>query len=143
MSNDNIQTLKKKITDLEKKVGREDRVCVLEIKKEDVINAQMKSYENNIKIVGWEYDMKEAQKKDEESKRKWWVKVIQTLLVDTKLVKASLVIRNNILVSGVLRDAHPLSSKINAPIVIAFTESWLAKQIKEKAKNPKSSHWGS
>jgi hypothetical protein len=63
--------------------------------------------------------------------------VIQTLLVDTKLVKASLVIRNNILVSGVLRDAHPLSSKINAPIVIAFTESWLAKQIKEKAKNPK------
>jgi phosphotransferase system IIB component len=68
MSNDNIQTLKKKITDLEKKVGREDRVCVLEIKKEDVINAQMKSYENNIKIVGWEYDMKEAQKKDRSRK---------------------------------------------------------------------------
>lgn len=137
---ENIQTLRKKIADLEKKVEKgceEDRLRVLEIEKEDVLNNQMKAYENNIKIVGWVYDMKEAQKKDEESKRKWRLKVLQTLLVDTKLVKASLIIRNNILVSGVLRDCHPLSSKQNAPIVVAFTESWLANQIKEKAKNPK------
>jgi hypothetical protein len=142
---DTISSLKKKINELEKKVdqGREeDRLRVLEIEKEDVLNAQMKSYENNVKIVGWDYDMKEAQKKDEESKNKWRLKVLQSLLIDTKLVKSHLLIRSNKLISGVLRDAHPLSGKKNAPIVIAFTESWLANQIKDKAKNPKNLQMG-
>jgi hypothetical protein len=40
-----------------------DKLEVLEIEKEDLLNKEVEAYENNIKIIGYRYSIKEAQKK--------------------------------------------------------------------------------
>jgi hypothetical protein len=43
---------------------------VVEIEKEDLLNREVKAYENNIKVLGMKYDIKEAQKQEEKGKRR-------------------------------------------------------------------------
>jgi hypothetical protein len=113
-------------------------VLVLTIEKEDMLNRDIKSYENNIKIIGLKYDIKEAQKRDDDG-RTAWRKIILDFLVTAKIVTAGKVFHQSGSnkgkeLRGILRDAHPLRQQDNAAIVVAFTESWLANQIKNRIK---------
>jgi hypothetical protein len=88
----------KKMADLdtirgEVEEGRqEDRMTILKIEKEDVLNRDIKSYENNIKIIGMKFDIKEAQKRDDDGRTAWRKKILD-FLVTSKIVTASKVFR--------------------------------------------------
>jgi hypothetical protein len=74
--------------------------------------------------------------------------VLQKVLVDTKLVKPEKVFYQQPKelkgkeIRGILRDAHPLRQSNNAPVVIAFCESWFANSIKECIKDSKGLQMG-
>jgi hypothetical protein len=134
-----INTLKKEL-DAKRK---EDQLQVLEIEKEDLLNKEMKSYENNIKVLGLKFLTKDAAKRDDAGRTAWRKMVLQKCLVDTKLVHASKVFHQagpnkGKEIRGILRDAHPLSQKNGSPVVVAFTESWFANQIKDKLRDTKT-----
>ena len=98
MGDDAVKGLKKRVeklekleAKLEKKIEdgrREDRLRVLEIEKEDILVRDMKSYENNIKVVGFKYEKADAQSRDDKGREKWRATLLQKILVDTKLVKS-------------------------------------------------------
>jgi hypothetical protein len=117
---------------------QEDRMTVLKIEKEDMLNRDIKSYENNIKIIGMKYEIKEAQRRDDDGRTAWRKKILD-FLVTAKILAASKVFHQNGANKGkelrsILRNAHPLRQQDNAAIVVAFTESWLANQIKNSIK---------
>jgi hypothetical protein len=117
---------------------QEDRMTILKIEKEDMLNRDIKSYENNIQIIGMKFDIKEAQKRDDDG-RTAWRKQILDFLVTSKIVSASKVFHQSGAnkgkeLRGILRDAHPLRQQDNAAIVVAFTENWFANQIKNRIK---------
>jgi hypothetical protein len=135
--------LTKRVGDLEK--GRkDDMVRIMELEKEDLINKEMKMYENNIKVVGYKFLIKDAQKRDDAGQEKWRRTVLQKVLIDTKVVEADKLFHiaagplKGKEIRGVVRDVHPLSQKSNAAVVIAFCESWFAHLIHEKVKSGKN-----
>jgi hypothetical protein len=114
-----------------------DKIQVLEVEKEDLINKEMKSYENNIKVVGLQFLNKDAAKRDDAGRTNWRKSILQKVLVDTGIVKADKVFHNAGPNKGkeirrIFRNAHLLHQKNNAPIIIVFTESWFANQVKDK-----------
>lgn len=136
--------LKTRMDELERKIdaGREeDRMRVVGIQKEDLLNKEVKAYENNIKVVGLKYNIESARKRDEAGRAKWRTMILQKILVDTKLVKPEKVFYQapkelkGKEIRGILRDAHPLRQENNAAIVVAFCESWFASSIKERSKD--------
>jgi hypothetical protein len=120
-----------------------DKLQILEVEKEDLLNKEMKSYENNIKVVGLEFLNRDAAKRNDAGCTLWRKTVLQKVLVDTCLVKADKVFHHagpnkGKEIRGILHDAHPLHQKNNAPVVIAFVESWFANQIKDTQRQQKS-----
>jgi hypothetical protein len=117
---------------------QEDRMTVLKIEKEDLLNRDIKSYENNIKIIGMKFEIRDAQKRDDDGRTAWRKKIL-VFLVTSKIVAASKVFHQfgankGKELRGILRDAHPLRQHDNVAIVVAFTESWFANQIKNRIK---------
>jgi hypothetical protein len=117
---------------------REDRIMILKIEKEDMLNRDIKSYENNVKIIGMKFDIKDAQRKDDEGRTAWRKKILD-FFVNSKIVTAAKVFHQSGSnkgkeLRGILRDAYPLQQQDNAAVVVAFTESWFANQIKMRIK---------
>jgi hypothetical protein len=59
---------------------QEDKLQILEVEKEDLINNEMKAYENNIKVVGLDYLNKDAAKRDDAGRTAWRKTVLQRCL---------------------------------------------------------------
>ena len=123
--------------ELEKKV-QDGKIEVLTIEKRDWLDSQCKAYENNIKITGLIYDIKDYYKRNASSRREWRADIIQRAFVDTKVVAEDVLFAKNgngkRELRRIVRDAHPLGNKNGATIVVAFTESWLANDIKETVR---------
>ena len=133
--------LEKRVANLELKQKRRNLFAIARQKK-DLLNAEAKSYSDNFLIKGAKFDIREAQG-DEEKEEKFREKMVR-IFVDQGLVPAKKVFfsgpktdgRDRIL-RGVLRHCHPLGSKDNCSVVIAFLESWLVGQINKKLTDGK------
>ena len=131
--------LEERVAELEKK-DRQNQLFVMMKEKKDLLNAEMKSYSDNLLIKGLKFSIKAAQK-DEAAEEEFRVYVLKTL-VDQGLVPAKKLFvpkgedKGSIL-RGVLRHAHPLGSKDNCTVVVAFLESWFAASINTKLVNGK------
>ena len=114
------------------------KIDVLAIAKRDWLENQCKQFENNIKISGLQYNIGDYYRKTTSQRREWRANVIQRALVDTKIVAEDVLFAKN--ANGkkelrrIVRDAHPLGNKNNATIIVAFTESWVANNIKEAVR---------
>ena len=112
------------------------------VEKEDLLNSIVKSQECNIKVSGVHYRVKEFQKRNAKARNEWRAEMIRRILVDTNIVDEDILFetRNNKKVlRDVIRDMHPLSQKdksavVGPTIIIAFTQSMLANDIKEKVR---------
>ena len=131
-----------RVAKLEKDVEaqrKEDLISSMTIEKEDVINKDIKAYENNLKVVGLTHDIKESQKKDPISKREWRQSILRRVLVETGIVEEDKIFEKTAagkpMIRGIIRNLHPLRQKNNSAIVIAFTETWFVEEIKEKVRN--------
>ena len=134
-------TVTERITKLEEKLEvqrKDDMITVVAIEKEDLLNKEIKAYENNIKITGLIHDIKESKGLNDAAKRKWRSSILKRALVDTNVVAESEIFEKTttgeVLIRGIVRDVHPLRQRNNAAIVVAFTESWFANMVKEKIR---------
>ena len=129
-----LAALEERVAIIERKDRRKDLFTLMKEKK-DLLNAEMKSYSDNILIKGMKFVAKEVQK-DEESQERFREAALR-VLVDQGLVPAKKVFvikgddKGRIL-RGVLRHAHPLGNRDNGTVVLAFLESWFAAQINNK-----------
>ena len=134
-----LESLGQRVDKLERKDrGRELYVMMKE--KKDLLTALMKSYSDNIIIKGMRFAIKDVQK-DEGAEEKFRVKALQ-VLVDQGLVAAVKVFvlkgdQKGSILRGVLRHAHPLGTKDNCSVVVAFLESWFVASILGKIANGK------
>ena len=106
---------------------QEGRMVALGKTFDQFITRDMKSYEDNFRITGFRYDVKEAQKDSDDGKDAFNKKVLD-IFVRAKVLPADQLFftegkDKGKLRPGVLRNLHPLSQKSNAPIVVAFTQS--------------------
>ena len=71
-------------------------------------------------------------------KREWRADQIRRAFIDTNILKEEdLFVQNKRgkkELKRILRDAHPLGKANNATVIFAFTESWLANEIKERVR---------
>ena len=120
--------------ELEKKIN-DAKIDVLAIEKRDWLENQCKQFENNLKISGLHYDIKDYYRKNASGRKEWRADVIQKAFVDTKVVAEDVLFAKNSNgkreLRRVVRDLHPLGNKNNATLIVAFSESWLANDIKE------------
>ena len=113
----------------------EATISIVTIEKTAWLDNQCKQFENNIKISGLLYAVNDYYKKNASDRREWRAEIVQRALVDTKVMAEDILFAKN--ENGkkelrrIVRDAHPLGNRDNATIVIAFTESWVANDIKE------------
>ena len=123
--------------DIDKKIF-DAKIDVLAITKRDWLENQCKQYENNIKISGLQYNIGEYYRKTSSQRREWRADVIQRALVDTKVMAEDVLFAKS--ANGkkelrrIVRDVHPLGNKNNATIIVAFTESWVANDVKETVR---------
>ena len=134
MATSSLAELEERVAVIERKDRRKDLFTLMKEKK-DLLNAEMKSYSDNIIIKGMKFVAKEVQK-DEESRERFRESALR-VLVDQKLVPAAklFVLKGDDkgrILRGVLRHAHPLGNRDNASVVVAFLESWFAAQINSK-----------
>ena len=133
--------LEKRVANLEEKQKKRNLFAIVRQKK-DLLNAEAKSYSDNFLVKGAKFDIKDAQG-DEEKEEKFREKMVRIFVVQG-LVSAKKVFvagpktdgRDRIL-RGVLRHCHPLGSKDNCSVVVAFLESWLVGQINKKLTDGK------
>ena len=113
----------------------EAKISIVSIEKTAWLDNQCKQFENNIKVSGLLYAVGDYYKKNAADRREWRQEIVQRALVDTKVMAEDVLFAKN--ENGkkelrrIVRDAHPLGNRDNATIVIAFTESWVANDIKE------------
>lgn len=124
---------------MEKK-DRLNQLYVMMKQKKDLLNAEMKSYSDNIIIKGMKFSAKAVQK-DEAAEEAFRVAALK-VLVDQGLVPAKKLFyqagaEKGAIIRGVLRHAHPLGSRDNGNVVVAFLESWFASSILNKIVNGK------
>jgi hypothetical protein len=115
---------------------RRDKLRLLEKEKEVMLNKEMEACDHNIKVLGLKYKISMANKRNGAGRTAWRMFVLQSVLVDTKIVKASKVIHQlgpnkGKEIRGILHDAYPLHENDNALIVVAFLETSLSKQVKD------------
>ena len=134
-----VSDLEERVSELEKRDVR-NQLFVMMKEKKDLLNAEMKSYSDNLLIKGLKFSIKAVQKDEaaEEAFRMYVLKV----LVDQGLVPAKKLFvqkgdDKGSIIRGVLRHAHPLGSKDNCTVVVAFLESWFAASINNKLVNGK------
>ena len=115
------------------------KIEVASLQKKDWLEATAKSYENNVKIAGLIYNIKDYNKLLRPAKRGWRNDILYRAFVETKVVAEDVLFEKNAHgkreLKRVVRDAHPLGNSHGAAIIVAFTESWLANDIKEIVRN--------
>ena len=130
-----------KVTKLEADIDaklRDAKIDAVTIQKRDWLESQCKQFENNIKVAGLTYNIKDYHKKNASARKEWRIEMLQRAFIDTNILgEEALFIKNangKREMKRIIRDAHPLGNKNNATIIIAFTESWLANDIKERVR---------
>ena len=111
---------------------------VVAIEKRAWLENQCKQFENNIKISGLQYAIKDYYGKNAAGRREWRAAIIQRALVDTNVIAEDILFAKNSNgkkeLKRVVRDVHPLGNRDNATIIVAFVESWVANDIKETVR---------
>ena len=111
------------------------KIDIVAIEKRAWLDNQCKQFENNIKVSGLLYSIGDYYKKNATARREWREEIVQRTLVDTNVVAEDVLFARNSNgkkeLHRIVRDAHPLGNRDNATIVIAFTESWVANDVKE------------
>ena len=103
------------------------KIEIVTIEKRAWLDNQCKQFENNIKVSGLLYSIGDYYKKNASARREWRQEIVQRALVDTNAKNSNG--KNEL--HRIVCDAHPLGNRDNDTIVIAFTESWVANDIKE------------
>ena len=113
------------------------------VEKEDWLNAQCKSMEVDIKVTGVHYRVKDYQKKNAKARSEWRADMLRRIFVETRVVEEDVLFDTRTGGKKVLRDVvknmHPLGQKdksavIGPTIIIAFTQSSIANDIKEAVR---------
>ena len=129
-----LAALDKRVSLLETRAKKPD-LRALTIQKKDLLNAEAKSYSDNLYIKGMKYLIRDVQ--GDEVKEEAFRETVLKLLVDQGLIPAKSVFTQKgsdagQIIRGILRHAHPLAPRDNSTVVCAFTESWFAGQINGK-----------
>ena len=118
-------------------------IQALTIAKEDWLNSQCKSMENNIKVSGVHYCVKDFQKKNAHGKREWRAALLRRIFIDTKVLEENDLFKTKAggkkELRRIIRDMHPLGNKdksasVGLTVIVAFLESSLANEIKERVR---------
>ena len=130
-----IEDLRRELKSLKKEV-RENRISDMGKNFDQLLNRDMKSYEDNFRITGFKYDIRDAQKEEEEYKDAF-INRILNIFVNAKAISADKFFfqegkEKGRLRPGVLRNLHPLSQKSNSAIVVAFVQSWMTARIRQQ-----------
>ena len=116
----------------------EAKIDIITIEKRAWLDNQCKAYENNIKVTGVHHKASNYYGKNATARREWRSEMVQRILVDTNIMAEDVLFAKNAQgkkeLRRIVRDAHPLGNRDNAAIVIAFTESWLANDVKETVR---------
>ena len=113
------------------------------MQKEDWLNSQCKSMECNVKVSGVHYRVKDYQKKNSHGKREWRAEMLRRIFVDTHVLDENDLFETKSNgkkeLRRVIRDMHPLSGKdksstVGPTIIVAFLESSLANEVKERLR---------
>ena len=130
-----------KVVQLEKDVDakiHEAKVESVTIQKRDWLELQCKQFENNIKISGLEYNIKDYHRMNASARKEWRSDIIARAFVDTNVLSEDLLFTKNAngskALRRIVRDAHPLGRTNNSTIIVAFTESWIANDVKERVR---------
>ena len=121
-----LTAIEKRIITIEKS-QKKSEIRASVIQKKDLLNAEMKSYSDNVYIKGMKFSIKDAQG-DEEKEEKFRESAL-LVLVEQGLLPAKRVFvqgsgpEKGRILRGVVRHAHPLGGKDNGTVVIAFLES--------------------
>ena len=107
-----------------------------------MLNGLCKSQECNIIVSGVHYRIKDWVKKNAKGRNEWRADMIRRILVDTEIVAEETLFEKRggkTVLREVIRNMHPLSQKdksstVGPTIIIAFTQSMLANDIKEKVR---------
>ena len=117
---------------------RDAQIAVLKIQKRDFLEAQCKQFENNIKVSGLQYAIKDYHGKNTLQRRDWRAEMAKRAFIETNVLAEDVLFATSANgkkeLKRILRDAHPLGKNNNATIIFAFTESWLANEIKERVR---------
>ena len=123
--------------DIDAKV-KEAKIEAVTVEKRDWLDSQCKQFENNIEVNGLTYNIKEYHKKNANGRKEWRAEMAQRAFVDTKVINEDVLFAKNANgkkeLKRILRDAHPLGKGNNSTILFAFTESWVANDIKERVR---------
>ena len=71
--------------ELEKKIN-DAKIDVIAIEKRDWLENQCKQFENNLKIGGLHYDIKDYYKRNASGRKEWRADIIQRAFIETKVV---------------------------------------------------------
>ena len=113
------------------------------VEKEDILNGLCKSQECNVKVTGVHYRYKDWQKKNAKGRNEWRADMIRRIFVNSNIVEEEILFESRPngkkFLRDVVRDMHPLGQKDKSAtkgpaIIIAFTQSMLANDIKEKVR---------
>ena len=139
-ASDGLVALEKRVAAVEQQ-QKQDKIFSLMKQKKQLLNSEMKSYSDNFTVKGLKYAMKDVQGDDEKEER--FRERVLRVFVDQGLLSAKHVFvggngpdKGRIL-RGVLRHAHPVGTKDNATIVVAFLESWFVSKINSKLNGGK------
>ena len=118
-------------------------IQALTIAKQDWLNSQCKSMENNVKVLGVHYRVKDFQKKNAHGKREWRAALLRRIFIDTKVLEENDLFETKAggkkELRRIIRDMHPLGNKdksasVGPTVIVAFLESSLANEIKERVR---------
>lgn len=111
------------------------------VEKEDWLNSQVKSMEVNIKVTGVHYRVADYQKKNAKGRLEWRAEMIRRIFVETGIVEEDILFEskgNKKELRRVVKNMHPLGKNRNnlvgPTIIVAFLESSLANDIKERVR---------
>ena len=111
------------------------------VEKEDWLNSQVKSMEVNIKVTGVHYRVAEYQKKNAKGRADWRAEMVRRIFVETGVVDEDILFEtkgNKKELRRVIKHMHPLGKNRNnlvgPTIIVAFLESSLANDIKERVR---------
>ena len=117
---------------------QEAQIAAVTIQKRDFLESQCKQFENNIKVSGLVYDIKVYYKKNATQRREWRGEMARYAFIDTKVLAEDVLFATSANgkkeLKRIVRDAHPLGKTNNSTVIFAFTESWLANEIKERVR---------
>ena len=132
----------KDVGELKEEVGelRKESLSDMALDFDQLISRDIKAYEDNFRVIGLKYEIKDLQKDGDDCKDAFQNRVLNVF------IKAGILSANKVfhqegeergrLRAGVLRNLHPLAQKDNAVIVVAFLQSWMTSRIRQRLQSP-------